>query len=230
MAIANHADSWSFTYSEPTVFLEYAMDLAQEAYLNGLSTIWVTNGSMTTEVLKSLPPAVAAMNIDLKGFSEKFYCDITCGRLAAVKDNIELALSLGIWVEVTTLIIPDLNDSEAELSELSSFLASLSADIPWHISRFFPRHRQSHIQATPIQTLAKARDIGHDRGLKHVYIGNAVGQDYGDTICPYCGRVLIVRNSYKIEKDELTPKGICPNCRAKIAGRWQHGLVNGKEK
>jgi pyruvate formate lyase activating enzyme len=226
MAVDNNADSWSFTYSEPTVFVEYAIDLAEEARLNGVSSIWVTNGSMSPDVLKALPPAVVAMNIDLKAFSDKFYREVTCGRLGAVKDNIELALSLGIWVEVTTLVISGLNDSDEELSELTAFLASLSVDLPWHISRFFPRHRQSHIPATPLQSLEKARYIGHKNGLKHVYIGNAFGPGYGDTVCPNCGRVLIARDGYLIVKDELTPRGVCSNCQARIAGRWRRGLVD----
>jgi pyruvate formate lyase activating enzyme len=226
MARGNQADSWAFTYTEPTVFLEYATDLAEEAYLNGLPSIWVTNGSMSAELLKSLTPSVAAMNIDLKGFTEKFYHEVTFGKLSTVKNNIELALSLGIWVEVTTLIISDLNDSDSELNELTTFLASLSTDLPWHISRFFPRHKQSHIQVTPIQSLLKARDIALDNGLKYVYIGNAAGPGFGDTVCPNCRNILIVRDGYKIDKDELSPRGFCPKCKTKIAGRWQRSLVS----
>jgi pyruvate formate lyase activating enzyme len=225
MAADNDADSWSFTYSEPTVFLEYAIDLAQEAYLNGLSSVWVTNGAMSPEVLKSLPPAVAAMNIDLKGFTEKFYSDVTGGRLATVKNNIELALSLGIWVEVTTLLIHGLNDSESELGELTAFLASLSPDLPWHVSRFFPRHRQSHLQATPIPSLEKAKDIALTNGLRYVYIGNAFNLGYGDTVCPSCGQLLISRKGYQITHYNFSQTGLCPQCGSKIAGRWARGLV-----
>jgi pyruvate formate lyase activating enzyme len=224
-AALNDADSWSFTYSEPTVFLEYAIDLAAEAQLNGLPSVWVTNGSMSPEVLRALPPAVAAMNIDLKGFTEAFYREVTGGSLAAVKRNIELALSLGIWVEVTTLLIPGLNDSPAELNGLTAFLASLSPELPWHVSRFFPRHRQSHIQATPIPALEMAKGIGLDNGLRYVYVGNATKPGYGDTVCPSCRRTLIARTGYSIEKNDLGPDGVCPHCRAKIAGRWAPGLV-----
>jgi pyruvate formate lyase activating enzyme len=220
MAFDNGADSWSFTYSEPTVFLEYAIDLGQEAYLNGLPSIWVTNGSMSPELLKSLPPEVVAMNIDLKGFTKKFYAEVAGGQLSVVKDNIELALSLGLWVEVTTLIIPGLNDSISELEELTYYLASLSPDLPWHISRFFPRHRQSHIPATPISTLERAKDIAQNNGLNYVYIGNAFSPKYGDTFCPSCGLSLIERHGFTLVRNDLTQGGLCPKCRSKIAGRW----------
>jgi pyruvate formate lyase activating enzyme len=224
MAFDNGADSWSFTYSEPTVFLEYAIDLGLEAHLNGLPSIWVTNGSMSPEVLKALPPAVSAMNIDLKGFTKKFYHEVAGGRLTAVKDNIELALSLGIWVEVTTLVIPGLNDSISELEQLTSYLAALSPDLPWHISRFFPRHRQSHIPATPISTLERAKDIAQNNGLNYVYIGNAFSPKYGDTVCPSCGLSLIKRHGFTVLENQLTNGGLCPKCLTKIAGRWNYNF------
>ncbi|MDR0354395.1 MAG: AmmeMemoRadiSam system radical SAM enzyme [Deltaproteobacteria bacterium] len=219
-SLARDADSCAFTYSEPTVFVEFALDVAHEVYAAGMDSIWVTNGSMTPEVMKSLQPAVVALNIDLKGFTEKFYKEVTGGSLKVVTDNIELALSLGMWVEVTTLLIPGLNDSDGELAELSGFLAGLSADLPWHISRFFPRHLQKDIPVTPEESLRRAREIGHDQGLKHVYIGNAEGSGYSDTICPNCSEKLVERKAYGLRLDLLSGVGHCPKCRTEIPGRW----------
>jgi pyruvate formate lyase activating enzyme len=230
MAMDNQADSWSFTYSEPTVFLEYAMDLAQEAHASGLPSIWVTNGSMSADLLKALPPAVEAMNVDLKGFTEKFYSEVAGGRLAVVKDNIALALSLGIWVEVTTLLIPGLNDSEGELGELAAFLASLSPDLPWHVSRFFPRHRQSDVPVTSTKSLLAAREIGLSKGLRFVYLGNVAGPGFADTVCPGCGRTLVARNGFLVMKDELAGQDRCSFCRTAIAGRWGRDPSQGQKR
>ncbi|MDR1296049.1 MAG: AmmeMemoRadiSam system radical SAM enzyme [Deltaproteobacteria bacterium] len=225
LSLRHQADTWSFTYSEPTIFYEYACDLAQKALEHGLESIWVTNGSMTPELLKTLPPAVAAMNIDLKGFTEEFYQKITGGSLRAVLDNIELALSLGLWVEATTLLIPGLNDSPAELKNLASFLAGLSPDMPWHVSRFFPRHRQNDVPATPERSLRLARDIGRESGLRHVYVGNVSGPGFSDTLCPGCGETLVVRDGFRVSLDRLSGSGKCPECGTAVAGRWSRGAA-----
>jgi pyruvate formate lyase activating enzyme len=218
-ALARGADSVSLTYSEPTVFYEYAADLGRAANEAGLATIWVTNGSMAPEILEDL--ALAAMNIDLKGFTEEFYRSVTKGSLAPVLANIERALELGIWVETTTLLIPGLNDSEGELRSLSAWLASLSKDLPWHVSRFFPRHKQLDVPATPPESLMRARDIGRAEGLRHVYVGNLQGDSLGDTVCPGCGEVLVKRAGYAIELDRLSGgAGACPACGEVVAGRW----------
>jgi pyruvate formate lyase activating enzyme len=206
------------TYSEPTVFYEYALDLGLEAAKNGLPVIWVTNGSMNPDILAKLN--LAAMNIDLKGFTEDFYRQVTSGSLAQVLTNIEKALSLGIWVEVTTLLIPGLNDSQTDLTNLARFLASLSPDLPWHISRFFPRHRQRDIPPTPVSSLLLAREIGRREGLKYVYLGNLQGQDFSDTFCPSCGKRLVGRDGYAISLNLLAESGACPKCQTPIPGRW----------
>jgi pyruvate formate lyase activating enzyme len=215
-AQAQGADSWSFTYSEPTVFFEYAQDLAAEAAKAGRPTIWVTNGEMSPQVLKSLD--VAAMNIDLKGFTEDFYRQVTGGRLAPVLDNIETALSRGVWVEVTTLLIPGLNDDPATLKRLAAWLAGLGRDVPWHVSRFFPRRRQSSLPPTPLKSLQLAREIGLSEGLNHVYLGNAPG--FSDTLCPGCGHALVARDGYRLGLDLLSGRGVCPACGRPTAGRW----------
>jgi pyruvate formate lyase activating enzyme len=224
IALAHKADSWSFTYNEPTVFFEFAQDLAQEAECQGLPVIWVTNGSMSKDVIDILD--VSAMNIDLKAFTEDFYRTVTSGSLKQVTDNIERALSRGLWVEVTTLLISGLYDSDKELNALTSFLASLSLELPWHISRFFPRHRQTDIQPTPIADLLRARDIGKAKGLKYIYLGNVQGAGFADTTCPDCEQTLIVRDGYQLKADRLSGSGVCPNCGAKIPGCWFPGRTS----
>ncbi|MDR2405275.1 MAG: AmmeMemoRadiSam system radical SAM enzyme, partial [Deltaproteobacteria bacterium] len=164
------ADSFSFTYSEPTVFYEYADDIGRLAKTRGYASIWVTNGYFSDEVLESLD-YVAAMNIDLKGFTKKFYNEVTDAWLEPVKDNIERVHQKGIWLEVTTLVIPTLNDGDEDLEKMAAFISGLSPDIPWHLSRFMPLHNQSHLPMTPEKTLLRARDIGKGAGLKYVYLG-----------------------------------------------------------
>jgi pyruvate formate lyase activating enzyme len=176
---------------------------------------------MSREVIETID--VSAMNIDLKGFTEKFYRDITGGSLAQVTANIERALARGIWVEVTTLLIPGLNDSDQELNALSEYLTSLSPDLPWHISRFFPRHRQTDIKPTPVESLIKAREIGRNNGLNYIYLGNVHGDGFSDTICPSCGQTLVVRDGYQITTDRLSGSGVCPKCETNISGRWFPG-------
>jgi pyruvate formate lyase activating enzyme len=218
LALEQGADSWAFTYSEPTVFYEYALDLGARAAQDGQPVIWVTNGSMNTAILESL--SLSAMNIDLKAFTQDFYSRITQGSLVQVKSNIEKALYLGIWVEVTTLLIPGLNDSETELKNLTRYLASLSPDLPWHVSRFFPRYRQNDLEPTPVASLIKAREIGRSAGLKYVYLGNLQGPNFSDTFCPNCRKLLVARQGYCISENHLSSDGLCPSCGTHIPGRW----------
>ena len=217
-ARAQGAGSVSLTYSEPTVFFEYAADIGKAALGQSLPVIWVTNGSMSPEILPEL--SLAAMNIDLKGFTEEFYRTITGGALAPVMGSIERALELGIWVEVTTLLIPGLNDSDDALRAMAAWLASLSKDLPWHLSRFFPRHKQKDVPATPLSSMTKARDIGAGEGLRHIYLGNVPGEGHSDTICPACGKLLVQRTGFSVAVNGLSADGICPGCGASIPGRW----------
>jgi pyruvate formate lyase activating enzyme len=219
-ALKTGARSLSFTYSEPTVFFEYARDTGEEALKLGLPSVWVTNGFMGGKALKAVSGHVRAMNIDLKGFTESFYAQIVKGRLAPVLDSITLARSLGVWVEVTTLLIPDLNDSEAELSALTAFLAGVDPDMPWHVSRFSPMRLQSHLKATSAADLERARAIGLAAGIRNVYLGNARGPGYADTLCPGCGETLIARDGFSVFRDSLGPSGRCPSCGASVPGVW----------
>jgi pyruvate formate lyase activating enzyme len=219
-ALETGARSLSFTYSEPTVFYEYAKDAGEAAMELGLPSAWVTNGFMGAEALEGVSGHVLAMNVDLKGFTESFYREVTGGRLGPVKDTIERARSLGIWTEVTTLLIPTLNDGEAELNSLAGFLAGVDPFMPWHVSRFSPMRMQSHLKPTGTGELEAARAIGLKCGLKHVYLGNARGDGYGDTLCPGCGETLIARDGFSVARNVLGADGICPYCGVGVSGVW----------
>ncbi|MFH0732968.1 MAG: AmmeMemoRadiSam system radical SAM enzyme [Candidatus Omnitrophota bacterium] len=171
-AIENNCKSISYTYTEPTIFFEYAFDTAKIAKQKGLSNIFVTNGFMTAETLQMIKPYLDAANVDLKFFREETYKKICKGRLQPVLDSIKLMKKSGIWLEITTLVVPGLNDSEEELADIAAFIAGVDKKIPWHISRFFPNFEYYNVGATPLDILKKAKEIGKEKGLQHVYLGN----------------------------------------------------------
>lgn len=217
-ALANDCASISYTYSEPTVFFEFALDTARLARQAGLKNIFVTNGYISREALADIAPFLDAANIDLKGFSEAFYRDIVHAKLTEVLDSIIEYRRQGIWIELTTLVIPGLNDDEAELRGIAEFIvANLGADTPWHVSQFYPTYQLTDRPRTPLVTLKKARDIGRAAGLRHVYEGNVPGGGGENTLCPSCGSLLIKRYGYIIEADRIG-NGACPDCGAAIAG------------
>jgi pyruvate formate lyase activating enzyme len=219
-ALRTGARSLSFTYSEPTVFFEYARDAGEAGLALGLPSVWVTNGFMSARALEAVSSHVRAINVDLKGFTEAFYRDTVRGRLAPVKETVALARKLGIWTEVTTLLIPGLNDGDAELEALASFLAATDPAMPWHVSRFSPLRLQAHLRATPLEDLERARRIGKEAGIAHVYLGNARAPAASDTFCPGCGEAVVVRDGYSVFRNVLGPDGACPSCGARVAGVW----------
>ncbi|MDR1166262.1 MAG: AmmeMemoRadiSam system radical SAM enzyme [Deltaproteobacteria bacterium] len=219
MGLETGARSLSFTYSEPTVFYEFAVDAGDIAREKGLPSIWVTNGFLSAAAFDGLG-SVAAMNIDLKGFTEKFYLEVAHGRLGPVLDSIREAWRRGIWLEVTTLLIPGLNDGREELEKLVAFLVSVSPDIPWHVSAFAPLRKQADLRRTSPRDLERAREIGRAGGLNYVYLGNAVGPGYGDTVCPQCRALLIERRGYETRLALPLAEGACPSCGQKIPGVW----------
>ena len=168
----NQCKSISYTYTEPTVFFEYAYDTAKLAKQAGLKNVFVTNGYMSKEALEAINPYLDAANIDLKSFREEFYLKNCKAHLKPVLETIKLAKSLNIWIEITTLVIPGENDSFSELADIARFIADVGEDIPWHISRFHPDYRFLNQKPTPIETLKKAKELGKEAGLRYVYIGN----------------------------------------------------------
>jgi len=189
-------DSVAYTYTEPTIFFEYAYDTAKLAQEEGIKNIFVTNGYMTPEALEALGTLLDAANVDLKSFSDKFYRR-TCGaRLQPVLDTIKALHEQGVWVEITTLLIPGLNDSDDELKQIARFIAEVDADMPWHISRFTPRYQMRDRPTTPVERIHRAAEIGRESGLTYVYVGNVPGDLHENTLCPSCGAVAIGRIGY----------------------------------
>jgi pyruvate formate lyase activating enzyme len=219
MAQKYNCDSISYTYTEPTVFFEYAYDTAKIAHAKGLKNNFVTNGYMTAEALDMIAPYLDGANVDLKAFSEEFYKTICGAKLKPVLESIAKMHDLGIWVEVTTLIIPTLNDAEEELRKIAHFIRSLSPEIPWHVSAFYPTYKMLDKPRTSAETIRRAREIGLEEGLKYVYTGNIPGEEGENTACPNCNKVLIKRWGYQIAENSVT-EGTCPQCGTPIAGVW----------
>jgi pyruvate formate lyase activating enzyme len=212
-------ESIAYTYTEPVIFMEYAYDTAKLALEHDLKNVFVTNGYITEEALRAIAPYLHAANIDLKSFSDAFYRE-TCGaRLEPVLESIKLHKKLGIWVEVTTLIIPGLNDSADNLKAIAAFIADVGVEIPWHVSRFYPAYELIDLPPTPVDTIREASEIGRAAGLRYVYQGNVRGQGE-NTVCYQCGEVLIERYGYTTLKNRIIDSA-CPSCGAEIDGVLQ---------
>jgi pyruvate formate lyase activating enzyme len=216
LAASNNCRSISYTYTEPTIFFEYALETMKLAKDKGLYNNFVTNGYMTQECLKIAQPYLDAANVDLKFFKDASYRKICAGTLQPVLDSIKLMRELGIWVEVTTLVVPGENDSEEELAGIAEFLAGADRDIPWHISRFHPDYKFNSHPATAESTLKKALDLGSKAGLNYLYAGNVSG--FGsDTICPTCKKVVVNRDGFSLTACHIK-NGACAFCQATIPG------------
>jgi len=212
-AIKNKAPSISYTYTEPTIFFEYALDTMKLAKKKGIKNTWVTNGFMSKECLEIISPYLDAANVDLKSFDDKFYRNVCGARLKPVLENLKQMKKLGIWVEVTTLVIPTLNDKDENFKKIANFIKNeLGAETPWHISQFSPEisWKLQHLSPTPIESIEKACQIGLDTGLKYVYSGNIPGQACEDTYCPKCKEKMIDRTGYYIVQSHKNGK--CSNC------------------
>jgi pyruvate formate lyase activating enzyme len=209
--------SVAYTYVEPTIFFEYVHEIASLAHSNGLLNVFKTNGFMTPEMLQMCQPYLDAANVDLKAFQNKSYQKFG-GHLQPVLDSLKLMKSFGIWLEITTVIIPGINDEPQELADIAGFIAQeLGVDTPWHITRFFPAYKMENVPPTPIETLYKARDIGLGEGLKYIYFGNFLGQGNQDTSCSHCGTVLIQRRGFELIKNQIQNHQ-CPACGTLIPG------------
>ena len=203
-ALHYNCESIAYTYSEPTIFYEYAYDIAKIAKKNGLNNIFVTNGYITPEALRKIHPYLDAANIDLKSFNNKVYKKNFGANLQPVLDSIKLYKKLGIWIEITTLIIPTINDSDDELQQIAEFIKNeLSENTPWHVSAFYPTYKLKNIPRTSIKTLNRARQIGLNVGLRYVYEGNIPGELGENTYCHNCKQRLIHRFGYKIQENKI---------------------------
>jgi pyruvate formate lyase activating enzyme len=207
--------SIAYTYSEPTIFFEYAYDVALLAHKAGLKNVFVTNGYQTPETVALMKGVIDAANVDLKAFRDDTYRKVCGAKLQPVLDAIRLMHEAGIWVEVTTLVVPGQNDSPAELRDIAHFVASVSRDMPWHISRFHPDYKMLDLDATPRDTLLRAAEIGKEEGLRYIYVGNLPGTGYEDTHCPSCGQTVVRRYGYSVRNELRGDK--CPQCGTQLA-------------
>ncbi len=214
-------NSISYTYTEPTVFFEFAYDTARLAHASGIRNVFVTNGYMTAEALTMIEPYLDAANVDLKAFTDTYYKELCGARLKHVRETLRLMKSRGIFVEVTTLIVPQLNDDRAELEQLAAFISNdLGSETPWHISRFHPTYKLTDRSSTPVQTLNMAREIGLQAGLKYVYTGNVPGDAGENTFCHSCGQMVIERWGFQVGNIQMQ-NGQCTQCGTAIDGVWR---------
>lgn len=218
-ASRNGCESISYTYTEPTIFFEFAYDCAKLAYQKGIKNVFVSNGYTGPEATRMIAPYLGGNNIDLKG-NDDFYKKLCGARLEPVKDTIRLMKELGVWIEITTLIIPDYNDSDEDLQDIAAFISSVDPAIPWHVTQFYPTYKLTDKPRTPVGTLRRAREIGFRAGLKYVYEGNVPGEGGENTYCPSCRELLIRRFGFSIGEKKIRD-GQCFNCGSAIEGVWQ---------
>lgn len=222
LALQNGCRSIAYTYNEPIVFFEYTYDTAKIAHEKGLKNIYVTSGYETRKAIDLLAPYIDGMNIDIKGFSEEFYKEICGAKLKPVLEAVKYAHEKGIWVEITTLLIPGKNDSDEEVRGIARFIAALDTSMPWHLSAFHPTYKMLDVPRTPLKTLLRAYEIGLEEGLKYVYIGNVDSQMYESTYCPNCKKKVISRSGTigQFVENRVDENGSCPYCLHKLKGIW----------
>jgi len=222
-ALKNHCQTITSTYNEPLITSEWAVEVFQEARRKGLLTSYVSNGNATKEVLEFIRPWVDLYKVDLKCFNDKTYRRTIGGTLAPVLETIERLKAIGFWLEIVTLVIPGVNDSEAELKAIARFLASVSKDIPWHVTAFHPDYKMAGTPWTEPEKLNRSFEIGKEAGLHYVYSGNRPGEvgTTENTYCPSCNELLIERHGFQVRRLVLGPNGKCPKCSTTIPGVWK---------
>lgn len=209
----------AYTYTEPTIFFETAESVGLLARARGLKNVFVTNGYLTPEAVERAASFLDGANVDLKGFDEGRYRKVCGATLKGVLEGIEALLAAGVWLEITTLVVPGVNDSAEELGAIARHIAGLGAHIPWHISRYHPDYEMLDVGATPLGSLQRAYDLGREAGLKFVYVGNVQGHEAESTACPDCGTMVIVREGFSLAALRLRG-GCCPSCGAEVPGVW----------
>ncbi len=218
LALAHGCEAIAYTYNEPTIFYPYAKEIGMIAREKGVKNIFVSNGFETPEVIGDMRRWLDAANIDLKSWSDAYYKKVLKGGLEAVKDTLKRMVDAGIWVEVTTLIVPGENDSDEELASMAGFVSrELGRHVPWHLSAFHPDYKMWEKERTDLDSLIRAKEIGKEAGLHYVYLGNV--PVHGDTYCPKCHELVIDRTGYTVTLNRLT-EGRCPKCNRAIEGVW----------
>ena len=220
--------SVAFTYNDPVIFAEYAMDTADACHARGIKTVAVTAGYIHDQARRDFFSKIDAANVDLKAFTDEFYYKLTGSHLQPVLDTLLYLINeTDVWTEITTLLIPGKNDSDEEITAMSKWIYNeLGPDVPLHFSAFHPDHKMQDIPATPVATLIRARDIALKQGLKYVYTGNVHNKEGDTTFCPECHSLLIERDWYQINQYRLTKAGHCPDCGFAIAGRFKEKAGN----
>lgn len=217
-ALKGRCASIAYTYTEPAVFVETVLETAKIAVNNKLFNILVTNGYMSRETIEIIAPFIHAANVDLKAFNDDFYRKYCKAKIEPVKANLKLMKRLGILVEVTTLLIPGLNDDPGQLEAMATFIAEeLGKETPWHVSRFHPCYRMMDRNPTPVSSIERAVSTGKAAGLRYVYTGNVPGLEGENTFCHSCGKTLVDRRGYSISSF-ITPEGKCPVCNSRVYG------------
>ena len=216
-ALASGCASIAYTYTEPTIYFEFAYDCCRLAREKNIRNVFVSNGYMSNEAIEMIAPYLDGANVDLKAYSEAFYKRECGASLQPVLETLRQIKERGIWLEITTLLIPSLNDDPSELKQLAEFICSLGPETPWHLSRFHPCYEMQDIGPTPISTIHQAVQLGKDAGLRYVYSGNIPGDAGEKTVCHHCGQVLIDRVGYFIRENRLR-HGSCPDCQMPLAG------------
>jgi len=224
-ATAYDCRSVSYTYTEPTVFFELAYDTARLARARGLLNCFVSNGFLTPRAVETIRPWLDAINVDLKAFRDDTYRRVMKARLEPVLTALRALAAAGVWLEVTTLVVPGMNDSDAELRDIATFIAAeLGRHVPWHVSRFHGDYRMTSTPTTPTQTILRACELGHQAGLHYVYTGNLPANNTPDpcgenTHCPHCRRLLIARSGFTVRENAIV-NNACPDCGRRIEGVW----------
>ena len=221
LAVRSGASVVASSYNEPLITSEWAVAIFREAIAVGMKCVYVSNGNATPEVLEYLRPYLVGYKVDLKTMQDRHYRKLG-GVLQHVLATIQKAHQLGMWVEVVTLVVPGFNDSSDELLDTARFIASVSPEIPWHVTAFHPDYRRTDPPPTPARTLLRAAEIGQEAGLRYVYAGNLPGRvnEFENTVCPQCQKLLIERISFRVLSYHITAEGTCPHCQAHISGVW----------
>jgi pyruvate formate lyase activating enzyme len=218
-AVQNDCQSIAYTYVEPAIFYEYVLDTAKLARKQGIKNVMVTNGYLNQAPVKKLYKYIDACNIDLKGFTEEYYRDVCAGHLKPVLDTIKTVSKMGVWLELTTLVIPGLNDDPEVIQKQCEWVKKeIGPGVPVHFSRFFPYYKLAHLSPTPPETLARAYEVAKEVGLKYVYVGNIQLNDTESTFCPKCGKKLIDREALFTVASNKVRDGKCRYCNARIDG------------
>jgi pyruvate formate lyase activating enzyme len=219
IALERNIPTISFTYNEPTVFYEYVYDIATLAKAKGIRILWHTNGAMNPDPLRALLKYTDAVTIDLKGFTGKAY-ENSSAELAPAMRTLGIIRESGRWLEIVNLVVPTVNDDPRDIQRMCQWIRkNLGPETPLHFSRFFPNYRLTRLDPTPVSLLEKARRIAIDAGIQYVTIGNVPGHEYNSTFCPKCGKVLIERSHFHVQKNNLA-KGRCASCGHRIPGIW----------